>query len=336
MKLLTVLVPCYNSESLMRKCLDSVMIDDNRLDVLIIDDGSKDNTPIIADEYQEKYPNIVRVIHQENGGHGEGLNQGIKHGLGKYFKALDSDDFFSSDLKLFLDTLERIDEEGGVDLFITDYRYVNNGVQGKVISYKKQMPKDKVFGWDEVKKFKPQQFITIHSATFSMKVLRETNIELPKHISYEDNYYIHGNLQNVKRLYYMNIDLYQYTIGRAEQSTSKENIVKHYDQQVLVTTLMFKSYHLDDERFTKGQVKYMYHSLYMFFAITCVLAHTYKGGGAADELKKMWNEVIEYDEKLGKKLRYRTIIRTLNMPGKLGHIFGSFLYKIAHLFVRFN
>ena len=336
MKLLTVLVPCYNSESLMRKALDSVMIDDDRLDVLIIDDGSKDNTPLIADEYQEKYPNIVRVIHQENGGHGEGLNQGVRHGLGKYFKALDSDDYFSKDFKYFLDTLEKIDNEGGCDLIVTDYRYVVNGKDGKVITYKRQIPKNRIVGWDEIKRFQAKQLITIHSATFSMEVLRKSNIVLPKHISYEDNYYVHGNLQNVFKIYYMNIDLYQYTIGRAEQSTSKENIVKHYDQQVLVTTLMFKSYHLDDPRFTKGQVRYMYHSLYMFFAITCVLAHTYKGGGAADELKKMWDEVIAYDEKMGKKFRYKTFIRTLNMPGKLGHIFGTFLYKLSHIFVRFN
>ena len=85
MKLLTVTVPCYNSAEYMEKCINSLLPGGDRVEIIIINDGSKDRTGEIADDYAEKYPNIVRVIHQENGGHGEGINQGLDWASGKYF-----------------------------------------------------------------------------------------------------------------------------------------------------------------------------------------------------------------------------------------------------------
>lgn len=85
MKLLTVTVPCYNSQDYMENCIKSLLPGGERVEIIIIDDGSKDNTGRIADEYAEKCPSIVRVIHQENGGHGEGINQGLKQATGTYF-----------------------------------------------------------------------------------------------------------------------------------------------------------------------------------------------------------------------------------------------------------
>ena len=106
MKLLTVTVPCYNSQDYMENCINSLLSGGERVEIIIIDDGSKDNTGRIADEYAEKYPSIIRVIHQENGGHGEGINQGLTHATGVYFKVVDSDDTVSADFPAFLDTLE--------------------------------------------------------------------------------------------------------------------------------------------------------------------------------------------------------------------------------------
>ena len=105
-KLLTITVPCYNSQDYMEKCIDSLLVGGERVEIIVIDDGSTDNTGAIADAYEKKYPSIVRAIHQENGGHGEGINQGVKHASGKYFKVVDSDDTLSSDFVAFLDALE--------------------------------------------------------------------------------------------------------------------------------------------------------------------------------------------------------------------------------------
>ena len=130
MKLLTVTVPCYNSQDYMEKCIQSLLPGGNRVEIIIIDDGSKDDTGKIADEYARKFPDIVRVIHQENGGHGEGINQGLKHATGTYFKVVDSDDTLSSDFPGFLDALEECERQGGVDMVVTNYYYVHSDGDG--------------------------------------------------------------------------------------------------------------------------------------------------------------------------------------------------------------
>ena len=91
MKDISFVVPCYNSEAYMEKCIDSLLIGKNQVEIIIVDDGSTDKTGKIADDYHKKYPEIIKVIHQENGGHGEGINVGLKHATGKYFKVVDSD-----------------------------------------------------------------------------------------------------------------------------------------------------------------------------------------------------------------------------------------------------
>ena len=106
MKLLTVTIPCYNSQDYMEKCIKSLLPGGNRVQIIIIDDGSKDATSEIADRYAKEYPYIVTAVHQENGGYGAGINQGIEYAEGKYFKVVDSDDWVSGDYMRFLDTLE--------------------------------------------------------------------------------------------------------------------------------------------------------------------------------------------------------------------------------------
>ena len=93
MKILSVAIPCYNSEKYMRKCIESLLPGGEEVEILIVNDGSKDDTAKIADEYAAKYPTIVKVIHQENGGHGEAVNAGIRNATGLYFKVVDSDDW---------------------------------------------------------------------------------------------------------------------------------------------------------------------------------------------------------------------------------------------------
>ena len=101
MKLLSIAIPCYNSEKYMRKCIDSLLIGGEDVEILIIDDGStKDRTAEIADEYEAQFPTIVRAIHKENGGHGSAVNTGIANATGLYFKVVDSDDWVKQDAYL--------------------------------------------------------------------------------------------------------------------------------------------------------------------------------------------------------------------------------------------
>ena len=125
MKLLTIASPCYNSESYMEKCIESLLPGGSRVEILLVDDGSKDRTAEIADSYAARYPGIVRAIHQENKGHGGAVNTGIANADGFYFKVVDSDDWVDRDAYLtILDTLENLAREGqGVDMMISNFVY---------------------------------------------------------------------------------------------------------------------------------------------------------------------------------------------------------------------
>ena len=102
MKLLTVTIPCYNSQDYMAKAIESALQGGDDVEILVVDDGSNDDTLSIAQQYESKYPHIVRAIHKENGGHGSAVNTGIANATGLYFKVLDSDDWFDKTAMLKL------------------------------------------------------------------------------------------------------------------------------------------------------------------------------------------------------------------------------------------
>ena len=111
MKLLTFAVPCYNSQDYMEHCIHTLLEGGDEVEIILVDDGSRDNTGAIADRYAQQYPDIVRVIHQENGGHGEGVNQGLRHAQGLYYKVVDSDDWADVDaLRQVVDKLREFSQ----------------------------------------------------------------------------------------------------------------------------------------------------------------------------------------------------------------------------------
>ena len=110
MKLLSVAIPCYNSESYMEHCISTLLTGGEEVEIIIVDDGSvKDRTAEIADEYARRYPTICRAIHQENGGHGEAVNTGLKNATGIFFKVVDSDDWVNEEaFQSVLETLRQL------------------------------------------------------------------------------------------------------------------------------------------------------------------------------------------------------------------------------------
>ena len=97
MKLLSIAIPCYNSEAYMENCIKSLLAGGEEVEILIVNDGSKDRTADIADEYERLYPSICRAIHQENGGHGAAVNAGLREATGTFFKVVDSDDWVNEE-----------------------------------------------------------------------------------------------------------------------------------------------------------------------------------------------------------------------------------------------
>ena len=125
MKILSIAVPCYNSEAYMEKCIDSLLEGGENVEILIVDDGSKDKTAQIADAYAAKYPTIVKAIHQENGGHGEAVNAGLRNATGAYFKVVDSDDWVQKEAYMaIIRTLgEQLCGSDTVDMLISNFVY---------------------------------------------------------------------------------------------------------------------------------------------------------------------------------------------------------------------
>jgi len=336
MKLLTVVIPCYNSQDYMEKCVLSMNPTDDRLEILIIDDGSKDNTGKIADELEARYPGNVRAIHQENGGHGEGINHGLREATGKYFKTVDSDDTLSSDFSEFLARLAKCDEEGGIDLFVTDYRYIHaDGKGDRTIDFSNAFPIDRIFGWDETRRFRIDQILMIHTCTFRTDLLRENGVVLPIHTFYEDNYYIYANLVNCKKIYYMHSALYLYAIGREGQSVQNDVMMRRYTHQIKATELCFTAFHLAEVN-QKRLKKYLEHEMYIMFCIATIFSRLNKSDQADNDLKKMWENCYAFDKKQANHFRWHTSLILLCVPGKFGRLLVRFIFFLSHKVVRFN
>ena len=162
-KLITFAVPCYNSAAYMDHCVETLLAAGEEAEIILVDDGStKDDTPAKCDAWAEKHPNIIRAIHQENGGHGEGVNQGIRHARGLYYKVVDSDDWLDTAAlaKVMAKLREFAAMPAPVDLLIANYVYehVEDNTQ-KVMGYKNVFPADQIVTWDSIRRFRTSQYL---------------------------------------------------------------------------------------------------------------------------------------------------------------------------------
>ena len=226
-KILTIVIPAYNMEKYLSKCLESVLLPEfqENLEVLLINDGSKDQTLSIAKEYEEKYPQILRVIDKPNGGWGTAINRGIAEAKGKYFRTLDADDWYDTkELEQFIFLLKNID----VDLAATSftrvyedsYRDNENDIYpedlcGKTIDFK-----------DYLKTNNYTKYLPIQAITFRTQLLQDNPIIISDRY-YTDIEYNLIPLVYVDTVYFSQINLYRYFLGREGQSVSLSGYKKH-------------------------------------------------------------------------------------------------------------
>ena len=339
MKLITFTVPCYNSAAYMSHCIETLLPAGEEAEIILVDDGSTDETGKIADSYAEKYPTIVRVIHQENGGHGEGVNQGVRNASGMYFKVVDSDDWLDGDAlqKVMTALREFAKMDKPVDLLMCNYVYehvLDN--THHTVSYKGILPQDRVFGWDEIGKFPPSQNILMHTVIYRTEVLRKSGLELPKHTFYVDNIFVYQPLPCCERLYYMNIDLYRYFIGREDQSVNEAVMVKRVDQQVRITKIMIDAVDLYALPENQKKLKaYMLSYLSMMMAISSVFLTMDGSDEAFAKKAELWEYLKKHDERVYKKCCH-SVAGACNLPGKVGHKLTLWGYHVAQKIFKFN
>ena len=338
MKILSIAVPCYNSQEYMRKCVDSLLKGGEDVEILIVDDGSKDDTLKIARDYEEKYPTIVKAIHQENKGHGGAVNTGLAHATGLYFKVVDSDDWLNEEaLKKVLEVLKLcVRGPKTLDLLICNYVYEKVGAKRKtVMRYRSALPQDKIFGWDDVKPLGTSHYLLMHSMIYRTELLWECGLKLPEHTFYVDNIYVYYPLPHVRKIYYMDVDFYRYFIGREDQSVNEKVMIKRLDQQIFVTKTMIDMYQLKDIG-SKKLRQYMLNYLAIMMTVSSILCIRSKNKENLEKKKELWQYLKAKDGGLYFRLRHGLVGRTMNLPGRGGRKLSVAAYKISQKFYGFN
>ena len=336
MKLLTFAIPCYNSEEYMEHCIETLLQGGEDVEILIVDDGSKDRTAAIADAYEAKYPGIIRAIHQENGGHGEAVNTGIKNATGLYFKVVDSDDWVDHDAYMqILDKLrELVGGDRPLDMLLSNYVYEKEGAKRKKVMRYSAVPKDQMITWNDCR-FHKGQYILMHSVIYRTRLLKECGLKLPKHTFYVDNIYVYKPLPSVRNIYYMDVDFYRYFIGREDQSVNESVMISRIDQQIRVNKLMvdeFDLWKIQNRRLRR----YMFNYLEIITVVSTIMLIRSGTQENLEKKRELWKYIKEKDIRLFHRLRTGIMGNTMNLPGRGGRKISVAAYKLSQKVIGFN
>ena len=342
MKLLSIAIPCYNSAGYMRKCIESLLPGGDDVEILVVDDGStKDDTAAIADAYAEKYPGIVKAIHQENGGHGSAVNTGIANASGLYFKVVDSDDWVKQEAYMkILSTLRELAGAGTPpDMLVSNFVYEKEGEKRKkVMHYRHILPKDRLFTWEDCRHFIKGHYILMHSVIYRTALLRDCGLKLPEHTFYVDNLYVFEPLPYVKNLYYLDVNFYRYYIGRADQSVNEEIMISRIDQQIKVNKIMidYMVEHKEEIAKIKRCHQYMRNYLEIIMTVSSILLIKAGTPEHLEKKKELWKYLKEKDRKLFVRLRSGIMGEAMNLPGRGGRKISVEGYRICQKIFHFN
>ena len=342
-KTLTFCVPCYNSAEYMDRCLTTLVEGSDAAEdvqVVVVDDGStKDNTLQKAQEWHDRYPNIVDVVHQENGGHGRAVMAGIENATGAYFKVVDSDDWVDgAALKELLVRLrEFVRYEVNVDLVVTNYVFEHaEDNKQRTIDYGFALTKNKVISWRQIGHFNMAQYMMMHALCYRTEVLRTCGLDLPAHTFYVDNIYAYVPLPYCKTLYYMDIDLYRYFIGREDQSVNLDIQISRIDQQIEVTRVMMRAYHLYDDVHVKRLRHYMIGHFTLMMSVCSVISKMSTAPDARKNLDDFWHELKRYDMRMYNRARHGIVGTFTNFRGPVGERVTIAIYHGAQKLMKFN
>lgn len=337
MKYVSFAIPCYNSAEYMEKAIESILVAGEDVEILVVNDGSTDATSEIAKQYAAKYPTIVKAIDKENGGHGDAVNTGLQYATGFYFKVVDSDDWVEAEaLKKMMELIHKLVDNGqSVDMILSNYVYEKVGARHKKVIRYPNIPRDRIVSWDDIKKFRISDYILMHSVMYRTQLLKECGLQLPKHTFYVDNIYVYYPLPYVKTIYYLDVNLYRYFIGRDGQSVNEKNMIKRIDQQFFITKTMTDMYVFDDIENLMLR-DYMRHYLNIMLAVSGIIAIRSKNEENLVKKSAMWDYLKQTDEVTYRKLRRSFFGMGLNLPGKVGRGIATAGYFIASKLFGFN
>ena len=269
-KILSIIVPSYNMEAYLPKCLGSLVIGDKellqKLDVIVVNDGSKDRTSEVAHEFEAKYPGVFRVIDKANGNYGSCINAALPVAEGIFVKVLDADDSFNvMGFIRFLKYLDGCD----ADLVISDYDVVDeNGVVTEHRTY--DFPTDKVFSFKEFGA--TSRYLSMHAYTYRIKVVQTAGYRQLEGVSYSDSEWVLLPLVGVKKITYSPETVYRYLRGRAGQTMEAKQIAKNFWMLARLALDMLRQFVNSKPAASQEAIEYLLPRL------TSRVANVYRGG----------------------------------------------------------
>lgn len=332
MKLLTLAISAYNMQEYLGKCLDSVTRPDipDTLEVIIVNDGSKDKTSEIAHQYEKRFNSIVRVIDKENGHYGSCINKALEVATGKYFRPLDADDWMNTDaLVSLLSLLENNDN----DLIVTTHtNYLDNNrvnhikIPDSIIVNKKYDLKTLDF-----QKEKIDCFLKMHTMTYKTSILKNMSLKLSTGISYTDSEYCMFPLDKANSVIFYDLDFYQYNLSREGQTMQQSIITKSVKPFYLISMKMIdyfiKNYDRNNSVVRSNQRCFMRLVIYFFFRAALIFSE------GTEDTKKMlsslMNQITQNKELKDDilSLRYRKV--------PFVYIWYKFKIRILYYFPKF-
>lgn len=338
MKTITFAVPCYNSADYMDTCIESLLACGDDIEVLIVDDGSEDDTAAKADTWQERFPEVVRAIHKPNGGHGSAVNAGLAVATGLYYKVVDSDDWLDrhsmEDVMAYLRSQR--ESEHPTDMVIGNYVYEKVFEDSRTeMHYRNVFPERHVFDWSDVGSFNHSQYLLMHSVIYRTELLRDMGLALPEHCFYVDNIFVYEPLPHVRSMYYLDVPMYRYFIGREGQSVNEEVMMRRIDQHLRVAREMIDAVDvmsLEPRRLRK----YMEGYLSMMMCIASVFLRMRNTDEDDRKLEEIWHYLKDRDAALYRRVRTNVLNLGTNLPTELGRRLGLGGYHLAQRIFHFN
>lgn len=348
-KLLSIIIPSYNMEAYLPRCLDSLIVEAEQmswLDVMIVNDGSTDTTSAIGHSYQDKSPDTFRVIDKQNGHYGSCVNAALEVAMGKYIRILDADDYFDNkEFRLYLDALKGVD----TDVVVTDFNQVDS--QGHV--FFKAVNQNLVHGRVVNIENNIVGVLMMHGLTYKTELLRRINYKQTEGILYTDSEWSFIPMMDAKTICYFHFKVYQYMLGREGQSMSKELEQKKMSHRVKVVRSILGAYIGDYRNSNSVNARYTLRNYFVnIFMLVIVNGAENKENQQLirkldEDLKTLCPDMYQYIGQYSVNvfgMKYRVIDRwrnhnlmnvcLLHQLVRLDNVYLSFRFRIQQLLKR--
>ena len=250
-KRLSVIIPTYNMAELLPACLDSIVRStaSSVLDVVVVNDGSRDSSLSIAQRYADRYPDIVRVIDKPNGNYGSTINAALPTLQGEYVKILDADDTFNcSAVGRMVDFLKSV---SGVDMVVGPFTEIHKKGEYNInYTLSKEQPYEfgKVYKAESVLKEGHIPFFMMHSVAYRTELLQQMEYRQTEGISYTDQQWFFFPIFKISTIAFTDISLYRYNLTREGQTMDMAVQLKSISQltEVVLSMADYLKEHQDE------------------------------------------------------------------------------------------